>query len=76
MIFIMGMLFYPQMSMNVQQVMQFVRQGMSAWTHWAATTVFVPQVSQVQSVRQVSDNRQAHAHLICSAFYESKLISF
>lgn len=48
--------------MNVKQAMPSVRQDSSAATRWAATNVFVLQVSQAQSVRQVS--KQALAYLI------------
>lgn len=40
--------------MNVEQVLPSVGQDICAWTHWAATNVFVPQVLQAQSVPQVS----------------------
>lgn len=74
MIFIMHMLFYPQTSMNVQQVMPSVRQDIGVWTHWVATNVFVSQVSQAHSVPQVS--KQVHAYCISLTFYESEIVSF
>ena len=55
-------LFCPQISMNVKQAMPSVRRDSSAATRWAATNVFVLQVSQAQSVRQVS--KQALAYVI------------